>query len=385
MSLTSNEKNLLIKIINLDELIDKKNTQNEIVKIKQTLSYNDYIKNKVLLQKYKIPELKSIAKQHKIPITGTKVVLIKRIEQHFIHIKKAIIIQRFFRGYIARLYISLRGPAVFKRNICVNETDGYTLEPLNEIPFERFYSYIDPKNFIYGFDIFSLLQIYKNNGKILNPYTRERFDNKIINKIICLGKVIQILQPDLYTEYHPPPPPKKPLQNQFFRNTSNHNEGLRTNHSRVYNQEQRALMIKLQEIKIRPIRTRINDLFLEIDLLGNYTQSFWFTQLEKGEYIRFFRLLNSFWNYRWQLSYETKISICQLYDPFTNINLPAPLFDLSLEQLQELCLNVMEDMIYCGIDTEFQKIGALHVLSILTIVSIPARNNMIWLYESLLY
>ena len=45
----------------------------------------------------------------------------------------------------------------------------------------------------------------------------------------------------------------------------------------------------------------------------------------------------------------------------------------------------METMVYTGIDVEYQKIGALHMLSALTIVSPNARQNMMWLYESLLY
>lgn len=356
----------LNEIKRLDELDINEFIKEQNIK-KVSLSYEDYISNKVILKKYKIPQLKSIAKQHKLHITGTKVNLIKRIETHFIHIKNIIIIQRYFRGHIARLFIKLRGPAVHNRSLCVNETDGYTLEPLKEINFEKFYSYTDKKNFIYGFDIFSLLQIYKKNGKILNPYTRERFDNRIINEVVCLGKIIHILQPHLFEDE-----PVPTIQRTLI-------------HTNNYNEQQIELLNKLQEIRSRPIQTRINDLFIEIDLLGNYTQSIWFSQLEKREYIRFFRLLHNLWNFRGQLTNETKKRICQIYDPFLNIRMPNNLLDLSLEQIIKACVTIMEDMVYCGIDTEYRKIGALHVLSILTVVSIPARNNMMWLYESLLY
>lgn len=342
------------------------------------LSYEDYIQNKVLLNKYKLPELKTINKQYNLNITGTKKVLIKRIEDYFFRNKNAIKIQKCFRKYINHLFVILRGPSVFKRSLCVNETDGYTLEPLDEIPFEKFYSYIDKKNFIYGFDIFSLLQIYKKNGKIINPYTRERFDNKIINEIICLGKIIHILQPELFED--------EKKQSDIIQNPQNvsfiRNRYLNVN---SYNEYQVSLINKLQEIRNRSVQTRINDLFVEIDLLGNYTQSIWFSQLQKNDYIRFFRLLHNFWNVRGQLSIETKNNICQLFDPFLNLRISQSIFDLPINQIQETCLHVMEDMIYCGIDNEYRKLGALHVLSILTIVSIPARNNMIWLYESLNY
>jgi hypothetical protein len=58
---------------------------------------------------------------------------------------------------------------------------------------------------------------------------------------------------------------------------------------------------------------------------------------------------------------------------------------MSKEQMQEICLNVMEAMVHTGVDTEYRKIGTLHVLSVLTIVSMQARNSMTWLYDSLIY
>lgn len=374
LQVTTEEKYNILKLKN-----DKKNDNcdNNKVSYKVSLSYEEYRLNNQIIKKFKIPELKIIAKQYKIPITGTKIVLINRIKDYFNRTFFAIKIQRFFKRYINRLFVILRGPAIKDRSICVNESDGYTLEPLNEISFDLFYSYKDQKNFIYGFDILSLLQIYKKNGKIINPYTRERFDNKLINDIICLGNIIRIIKPELFIDETPVN--RLPNINSYIHNR------IQIQSNQTYNEEQILLMNKLHEIKNRPINTRINDLFIEIDLLGNYTHSYWFTDLERTEYIRFFRLLHNLWNFRGQLSYETKKNICQLYDPFLNIRLPNSLFDMSIEQIKETCINVMEDMIYCGIDTEYRKIGALHVLSILTIVSIPARNNLLWLYESLMY
>ena len=41
-------------------------------------------------------------------------------------------------------------------------------------------------------------------------------------------------------------------------------------------------------------------------------------------------------------------------------------------------------MVYTGIEREYKELGALHVLSVLTVVNCEARENMPWLYESLL-
>jgi hypothetical protein len=47
------------------------------------------------------------------------------------------------------------------------------------------------------------------------------------------------------------------------------------------------------------------------------------------------------------------------------------------------CLIVFENMVYSGIDEDHRKLGTFHALSGLTMVSIPARTAMPWLYESI--
>jgi hypothetical protein len=42
-------------------------------------------------------------------------------------------------------------------------------------------------------------------------------------------------------------------------------------------------------------------------------------------------------------------------------------------------------MVFTGIDTEYRKIGALHILSALTVVSSNARNAIPWLYDTIIY
>ena len=73
-----------------------------------------------------------------------------------------------------------------------------------------------------------------------------------------------------------------------------------------------------------------------------------------------------------------------LGDPFLNVLNERVTYDnICINRLREACVTIIENMVHTGIDTEFRKIGALHVLTALTVVSLPARNSMIWLYESL--
>ena len=139
---------------------------------------------------------------------------------------------------------------------------------------------------------------------------------------------------------------------------------------------------------IREIRTtsqdnRISELFIEIDLLGNYTNKEWFVNLELRDYIRLYRKLYEIWYYRSNLSREVQNSICPYYAPFDGI-FTRPLLhsELGLNQIKTACLIVLENMVYSGINIEYRKIGTLHALSALTLVSVPARESMPWLYES---
>ncbi len=53
--------------------------------------------------------------------------------------------------------------------------------------------------------------------------------------------------------------------------------------------------------------------------------------------------------------------------------------------MQSACLIVFENAIYSGIDEDYRKLGAFHVLSALTLVSRGAREAMPWLYESVMH
>ena len=350
------------------------------------MSYNEYYNKSVDLSKYKIPQLKSIAKQHSIPVSGTKPILVERIREFFHKSKSANLMQRMFRGHMVRHSFRLRGPALSKRTKCVNDTDFVTLDPLQEIEYNDFYSYEDEKGFIYGFSIHSLMSLFKQKGKMMNPYNREKMEFKHMNEIFSLYKINQILFPKAVPEKPVEPPrPIPPPRNiptiviPVFSGDIVQNAIL----PRYFTTEQRELAEKMREIQAKPVNVRIRELFMEIDLLGNYTQESWFSNLSTRDYLRYHRYLQDIWRYRGQLSYETKQRICSIHDPFANASRFTDL--VTIDEIRTICLTAIEYMVYTGIDTEYKKIGALHVLSALTIVSLPARQNMMWLYESLVY
>ena len=364
--------------------IEKKITNSENL----SLSFTEYFKNKIVLKKYKIVELKQIAKSNKLRVSGSKTILIDRIHSFFDTTMKCTRIQSQFRGYIVRTSIILRGDGYRCRKSCVNENDFYSMEPLHEIPSEYFFTFKSNDNkFIFGCNIVSLLHLINNKTEVKNPYNREIIDNSIIKNILKLYNIIKILfgkpedAPNINTSAI------IAIHNNMIRG--------RTRHSREHIQTPTTHFIlsdeivtersaKLYAMRAKPQMIRIQELFMEIDQLGNYTNYMWFLSLERREYIRLYRTLYDIWTYRGRLSREMKYKICAVEDPFQEIHRERIyLHDTPIERLREICLKIFEHLVYCGVDEEHRKIGTLHALSALTIVSNSARDSMPWLYESL--
>ena len=162
------------------------------------VTFHEYQRDKVELNKYKLPELKQMAKYNKLTQTGTKSTLIQKLQHFFKLHLAALTLQKIVRGRFVRhvLHNHYRGAAFFDRKRCVNETDFFTLEPLHEIPFQQFFSFTDDHAFTYGFDIQSLILLHRTKEKLINPYNREEFALNIYSRIFTLYHLIRIVFPE---------------------------------------------------------------------------------------------------------------------------------------------------------------------------------------------
>lgn len=369
--------------------------------------------NKTLhLQKFKIPDLKVFLKTHNLPVSGTKPQLIARIQNYFIHLNSAIIIQKYFRRFVVEMYLNhitlnnhtyhgchkilcknddkslpqrmsslnahhtfrfLKDPELLTTfySKFTNTTDGFTLEPIDEIHPIRMFIYTDSNGYTYAFDVFSLYSVYLKTGKIANPYTRELFDIIGMSNVVKLFNYINILYPYL-CEDSPITKTENKCQCVIIRGSSNVNLSIED-----------ELRVRLHEIRQRPINQRIEEIFEEINNLGNYTSALWFNNLSTMQYIRLYNDLYRAWNFGLNISHEDKRKICQLHNPFYNTH---NMFYYSNRNLarndfyRSCCLSVFENWIYCGIDEEYRKLGALQVLTIFCGVSVDARRAMHFLY-----
>lgn len=320
------------------------------------LKWNKYFENDVNLKKYKVRELKEIAKSNKLHISGTKPVLIERIINYFSKVKNVVKIQSIFRMYLVKMIIRMKGLALKNKTICVNDSDFYTLEPLNKINFFDFFSYCDDKNFTYGFDINSLMILFKKPGLVKNPYNRDQIPFNIIKNATIIAKINKYLFKK-----------SKPIEieNNLYRE---------------------AVIEKMRNIRNKEVNTRIEEVFYEIDSLGNYSSSSWFKDLTAELYMNLLKYLYDIWNYRANMPTTVKRKICPFFNPFLdgleNTNIRNRENIENIEVMKGICLTVIENIIYTGINNEYRQIGAMHVLSALTLVSPNARAGLPWLYES---
>lgn len=315
---------------------------------------------------------------HDFALVGNKSILLDRVTHFFRQDLMVSNIQRVVRGYFVRLVNKLRGPALKNRNICNNDSDFCSLEPLNELDIKCFYSYTTDNNYTYGFNIDSIISFLKKRRNLINPYTREDM-NHCIPFIKKLYRLNQMQNPsERIVQY------EQRIQRAREPENRVHSQNIRRRTNSLilpenYNSEE--MSEKIREIRRGSIDTRIQNLFMEIDQLGNYTESDWFSGLDRIEYIRCFRLLRDIWNYRSRLSFHVKIKICPLWDPF--ISITGNCVDLDYTQARNTCLTAMEDLVYMGIDTDARMLGSFQVLTSLTLVSSRARVALPWLYESI--
>lgn len=323
-------------------------------------NYNEY--NHILTTNYSVSQLKLIAKYHKLKTTGNKEYLKKRL-YNFLYFSCIITnIQKKVRSYLIKKYIKLHGPGFNNKALCSNDVDFCTLDNLNNIPYNQFISFKDENDHIYGFDILSLYNLFmkvtKNNKtrtpneltsnnnllNVQNPFTNIFFSYNVLKQLLEYIKLSNLLKIHIDLNY-----------------------------------DDLAHLSKNKQTEMK-----ILTLFQRIDSLGNYTNIKWFLELDKYGLIRFIRELVDIWNYRANLSQETRREIVPprgnpFYDEQLNVN-NLPQYNFT--QIRKYSITIIDSMINKGINENSCLLGSYYVLCALTMVSSDAANTLPWLYEA---
>ena len=315
----------------------------------------------VLSQNFTMNQLKEITKHYKIKLNSASVKskIIEKIHAYFKLYDKAFVIQNVYRRYLFKHYNKLRGPARFKRHICVNDTDFFTMDNLSDISYNQFFSFMDEDKMIYGFDIMSIFNLFgisanavganavganAAGANVTNPYNRKPFPTHVVKNIMQIIRLSKVF--------------KDPINLDV-------NEG-----------EVKDLVVNIE--------SRIITLFNDIDHLGNYTNYNWFMSLNHTGLMRFIIEINDIWSYRANLPEAVKRDICPRHiDLFRRM----VLVDLQLTTipiLRDIAVDIITKLVSNGVNHDSRYLGANLVLCALTLVNPDAANALPWLYESVM-
>jgi hypothetical protein len=357
----SNENNNLITCSNILEYylnLPIKNRKS-YVKISDTdfviPTFIDF--SNILKYNYNVSQLRAIAKHYKLNTSGNKEYLRKRLFNFLYYSYNIIIIQKYVRYFLTKKYIKSHGPAFYNRSLCSNDVDFCTLDNLNNICYNQFISFKDTNSHIYGFDIKSLYNLFIKSGNVKNNSNSNSNSTNVQNPFTNVYLSYNILQQLL----------------EYIRLTKLLNIELDLNYDELV-----CLSLHKQ------LEMKILTLFQRIDSLGNYTSIKWFIELDKYGLIQFIRELLDIWNYRANLSQESKRDIVPpsgnpFHSDHININnLPQ----YNFIQIKKYSIQIIDLLINKGINENSCVLGSYYVLSALTMVSSDAANSLPWLYEA---
>ena len=327
---------------------------------------------------YSWTQLKFICRQLKIKVTGNKTALTGYIQQHLRQMEAVLKIQRWWWRHIWRRFTALRGPARFKRSLCVNDDDFFTLDAVADIPLYQFISYAAAEDgVVYGFDVMSLFNLVTKSSsytdQMLNPYNRAPLrEQPLIQNLMALMRYSTLLAKASTTHNGPAVKVRYALTAPPSPTT--------TTTTTTPPQQLQPIILTLQQLQLQ-LDQRLITLFHDMDTLGNYTDPRWFVDLQRLQLVKFLTDLRDLWVYRLNLSTEIKRTVCPhgslLHDIPHLVNM-----NMELTHLQLAVVHVMENFVRSGINRDSRCLGTTYVLCALTLVSPAAAMALPWLYES---
>jgi len=237
-----------------------------------------------------------------------------------------------------------RSLVFFARDLCNNDRELATFEPLSVIPRDYFFVLNDKGTKRYwGFDLRSLVIQYEQNGKLENPYTKEVVDTEGITQFHLRVELLRKL--------------KKPL----------HFEGI-------------SSLSAEQSWNLRVL-----DVCLRLDMLGYRISTQWFTELSLLENQRLYTNLYLLWNQDLELSKELKERVVPHYNETVSKLFKWPphkmAFKTELNSVRRMNLNLMERLISSAESQSDRTLGAMYTITGLCTVSSHCRQAYPWLFN----
>lgn len=280
-----------------------------------------------------------------VPSSPNKLTVNKKVKEYIqSHTDAVIQIIRWWRSVRGLYLFSKRGPAYYDRLCPVNDADFFSTDKITDISGAYFFSYKGDDNHVYAFDIrsiHSLLENAKQSNIIAeNPYNRAVITDSVKDKVTS---VVALLKAHGCTTTWSPLTPATPEQ-QF--------------------------------------RMKVVDVFHIIDELNYYSSPDWFLNMDTRAHRRFYAELHDIWVHRAGLSLIQKNLIVPGFPQKIFRHAPWSLRDAPLETIQKLNLNTIRFFIKSAEDRNDRILGAMYIVTALTIVCPGARDAYPWLFES---
>lgn len=253
-------------------------------------------------------------------------------------------ILKWWRVYGPLYLYRTRGPAYYDRSISVNDADFFSCDKIADISRAMFFSYRCDDKHIYSFDIRSIHSLNANaciaDRIPENPYNRSAITQRVIKQVNTIVKLLRAHGVSVDWAPLTPPTPEQ----QF--------------------------------------RMKVVDVFHTINELNYYSSPDWFLNLDARGHRRFYSELHDIWIHRAGLSLSQKSAIVPGFQTRLFRSAPWTLRDIPLETVAKLNLNTIRLFVESAHDTSDRILGAMYVVTALTLVSPGARGAYPWLYET---
>ena len=254
----------------------------------------------------------------------------------------ALRIQKWWLLYRGLRGFGRQGPARWNRSISTNTTDFYSMEEIADLSGSYLFSFADTDKMIYAFDIRSLATLLEKAATepVLNPYNRQPIMDATIKKAIAYIK--RARRKGLDTRWTPVEPTTPDQQ----------------------------------------FSLRVTDLFQKIDELSYYTNTAWFTGMTVDDHRCFYVELHDIWFHRAELTNEVRNTII----PPPARPFKAPVREIvaqrSLDLLRKTNMDLIRMFVSAAPDRSDRSMGAMYVLTALTLVNQDCAAQYPWMFES---
>tara|TARA_B110000285_G_scaffold229010_1_gene292973 strand:+ start:140 stop:1198 length:1059 start_codon:yes stop_codon:yes gene_type:complete len=259
--------------------------------------------------------------------------------RNFLTEENIIFLKKLQREYNGRKINFLKGDGYKDKNKCNNDMDFFTYDSISDIDDKYFFSYTDTGGFIWFFDIRSFNKLMEMGQN--NPYTREEIPKEVKERAINLSKILNL-----------------------------------TDEDELINDEE-LILTRNQILKQKTI-----DIFSQMEQFGYGCNISWFLDLDSRGLKKLYKNLEDIWNYRLNLSYETKSRISPPNGIAFNISFNEVNHMTNIIELQELILN--EVFKFNNAITEGdRKLGLMYFLLGLGLVSRECYEAHQWIIHAL--